>query len=145
MVVHRLLCTDPSHKSLAKVLNIYRVQYLVIIAYTGLITRKRCQSLHHPRHLRRHWLPTADAHRAQDGSVFHEMIILSEGFQHIKKEIHELLACIAFSGKAHGACGAAHTSNSDPRMHMTSIQGVVGGAHKKRQSHSFQKQNVIGT
>ena len=45
MVVHRLLCRDPNHKSLAKVLNIYRVQYLVIIEYTGLITRKRCQSL----------------------------------------------------------------------------------------------------
>ena len=45
MVVHRLLCRDPNHKSLARVLNIYRVQYLVIIEYTGLITRKRCQSL----------------------------------------------------------------------------------------------------
>jgi hypothetical protein len=62
-------------------------------------------------------LYTESLHRMRDDvpSVFHEMIILSEGFQHIKKEIHELLACIAFSGKAHGACGAAHTSNSDPR------------------------------
>ena len=49
-VVHRLLCRDSNHKSLAKVLNIYRVQYFVIIEYTGLITRKRCQSLQRQRY-----------------------------------------------------------------------------------------------